>query len=96
MTASAWAAALAALEQELDVVEAALASGALFDVGMPDPPYEDLGPLPQELRFRATALQARMARIEDALVAALSQTRRAVAFNRDDLDDEPRFLDARW
>lgn len=95
MSLRAWEAALDSLEVELDRVETALASGDLLDVAT-NPPSE-LGALPTELRFRATALHARMGRVEEALAGALLRTRQALVLSdrRDPLADAPRFLDAR-
>ena len=94
MSLVAWEAALVALEHDLDVVEAGLASGA--DLQVPAPPTA-LGALPRELRIRAAALHARMGRVEEALAGALARTRQAVALadRRDPMTDVPRFLDRR-
>ena len=95
MSLRAWEAALVSLEFELDRVETALASGELLDVGVVPPSV--LGALPVEMRFRATALQARMGRVEEALAGALLRTRQSLALadRRDPLAEVPRFLDAR-
>ena len=95
MSLRAWEAALDALEFELDRVESALASGELADVSASPP--SGLGTLPVEMRFRATALHARMGRVEEALAGALVRTRQSLALadRRDPLAEMPRFLDAR-
>ena len=91
-----WLSTLEALEGDLDGLQADIASGT---TGEQRPPVElrtDLGPLPEELRERATALHARMREAEHALAAVVDRSRRGVAFSDRMAPDAPRFLDARW
>lgn len=95
MSLVAWESALNDLEHDLDRVESSLASGAEPEVGTP--PASDLGPLPGELRLRASALQARLVQVELALAAALQRTRRSMALTErvDPRTEAPRLLDVR-
>ena len=89
-----WEQVLAALENELDLLEGALATHAVADP-IPFRAPAGLGPLPPALRDRAIALWARMHEVEANTTEALHRARRdmAVARTLAPADAAPRFLD---
>lgn len=100
MSTTAWAVALECLERELESAEVVLATGGEADVDLDVLPAEarrELGPLPVELLERAAEVQARMARLEQAMVLSLHRARgsHALADRFGTGRDVPRFLDAR-
>jgi hypothetical protein len=89
-----WDAVLDVLERELDAVDAALASGdgiVVADLSVPD----DLGPLPELVRPRAAALQARMGAVEGALALAAQRARQAMVLGDSSPAAGPSLFDAR-
>lgn len=89
---SDWAAFLDHLEHQLDVLEASFDTTPLVDV--PAAPFSApaLGPVPQHLRGRAEAAQARLRAAEDHVTAELERTRNELALT-ERAPEPPQFLD---
>ncbi len=81
MATETWESALARLQDDLDALDRALASGADV-VTLPWTPPSDLGPLPDRLRERAAALHARIGRS----TARLREAQTELAGQRRDVD----------
>jgi hypothetical protein len=88
-----WDGVLGGLERELEAVEAALAAGGhevvIGDLAVPD----GLGPLPDEARPRAEALQIRMADAERGLARAAQRARQAMVLSDSSPAPSSSFLD---
>lgn len=76
-----WVGALARLQQDLDSLDRALATGAEV-VTLPWTPPTDLGPIPDELRLRAEELLGRIHRSTEQMRVAQSE----LAGQRQDVD----------
>lgn len=76
-----WVGALARLQQDLDALDRALATGAEV-VTLPWTPPGDLGPIPDDLRLRAEELLGRIGRATERLRGAQA----GLAGQRQDVD----------